>query len=86
MTGTVVISRLAPPIIMNLNCLVTTTHYSARPVSAGWSLTNLIVRVYRVQSTVYSLQSTLQVLRLMKLISDVPLAVGTDTNCSKRVL
>ena len=46
------ISRLAPPIIMNLNCLVTTTHYSARPVSAGWSLTNLIVRVYSVQGTV----------------------------------
>ena len=77
------ISRLAPPIIMNLNCLVITTQYPARPVSAGWSLTNLIVRGYRVQCTV---QSTLQVLRLMKLISDVPLAVGTDTNCSRRVL
>ena len=52
MTGTVVISRLAPPIIMNLNCLVITTQYPARPVSAGWSLTNLIVRVYSVQCTV----------------------------------
>ena len=47
-------SRLAPPIIMNLNCLVITTQYPARPVLAGWSLTNLIVRVYRVQCTVQS--------------------------------
>ena len=46
------ISRLAPPIIMNLNCLVITTQSPARPVSAGWSLTNLIVRVYSVQCTV----------------------------------
>ena len=55
------ISRLAPPIIMNLNCLVITTQYPARPVSAGWSLTNLIVRVCSVQSTVYSLQSTVYI-------------------------
>ena len=59
MTGTVVISRLAPPIIMNLNCLVTTTHYSARPC-IGW----LVIDesdCKSVQCTEYSLQSTVYI-------------------------